>query len=222
MSVTVHNWNKRGICAEIMVQNNFCYFELSDGNKKIFHKSMPGPTATEAANELNEQLDAIIEGVVIVTMFPDAKKKTIFKEYQFKVKETPSISGFNPDYIAEKLEAALFRQKVELYQQHEKEKNQLIEKINGLNNEMNESFLDRVGKELFKSPAIQNKVLNMIDKFTGEQPKAAIHGVNEDMERIYKFIPEYKFNEFMKILADNLETDSFATLSKLNQVFNGE
>ena len=216
MSVTVHNWNKRGICAELMVQNNFCYFDLSNGSKLPFYKfDTPGATANEAANELNEQLDAISEGVVIVTMQPDKKKTTNYLQYQFKVKETPAISGLNPDYIAEKLDAALFRQKIELTQTHELEKNSLRDQIRDLNEKVNSDFFTKI----MSNPFVQNKIEKFASKFETIEPLAAIHGVNEDLERVKAHIPEPFFSSMISHLANALDKNKEDTIKKLQSIF---
>lgn len=214
---TVHKWNKRGAVAELMIKNNYCYFDLSDQTKRVFYTyNEPTATASEAANELNDQLDSISEGVVIVTIQPDAKKKIHAKEFYFKVtSDAPAISGFNGDYIAEKIEAALFRQKIELTQNFDKEKTQLSETIKGLQDEVNANFINK----LLNTPAVQNKLLTVIDKFAGNEPTAAIHGVNEDIARIHKHIPEPFFNNLLTRLADALDQDSNGTIEKLKKIF---
>lgn len=215
MSATVYKWEKRNAIADLMIKNNYCYFELSNGAGKPFYKSTPGATANEAANELNEQLDCIFEGVVIVTIQPDYKKKINYLEYYFKVKETPAISGFNPDYIGEKLEAALFRQKIELTQSFDKEKNSLSETIKGLEAEAN----DNVFNKFLNSAAVQNKLLCVIDRFTGTEKAGAINGVNEDLQRIYSHIPEPFYNDLLNKLADALDSDATGTIKKLKSIF---
>lgn len=217
MAATVHKWNKRGAVAELMIKNNYCYFDLSDASKRVFYTfNDTTATATDAANDLNEQLDGISEGVVIVTIQPDAKKKIHAKEFYFKVtSDTPAISGYNTDYISEKLEAALFRQKIELTQQHERERNQLNETIKSLNDEINSNVINK----LLNTPAVQSKLLGVIDKFTGSEPQAAIHGVNEDIIRIQKHIPEPFFNNLLTRLADALDQDATGTIEKLKKIF---
>lgn len=217
MAATVHKWNKRGQIAELMIKNNYCYFDLSDGSKNVFYTyNETGATAAEAANDLNEQLEGISEGVVIVTIQPDAKKKIHAKQYYFKVSnDTPAISGLNTDYISEKLESALFRQKIELTQNFDREKNQLNETIKGLQDEINSNVINK----LLNTPAVQSKLLGVIDKFTGLEPTAAIHGVNEDIARIQKHIPEPFFNDLLNKLADALDKDAMGTIDKLKKVF---
>jgi hypothetical protein len=217
MGATVHKWNKRGAVAELMIKNNYCYFDLSDASKRVFYTfNDTTATATDAANDLNEQLDGISEGVVIVTIQPDAKKKIHAKEFYFKVtSDAPAISGYNTDYISEKLEAALFRQKIELTQQHERERNQLNETIKSLNDEINSNVINK----LLNTPAVQSKLLGVIDKFTGSEPQAAIHGVNEDIIRIQKHIPEPFFNNLLTRLADALDKDATGTIEKLKKIF---
>lgn len=216
MSATVYKWERRGAIAELMIKNNYCYFELADATRKTFYKfDTPGATANDAANELNEQLDSIFEGVVIVTIQPDYKKKTNYREFYFKVKEAPGISGFNPDYIGEKLEAALFRQKIELTQSFDKEKNSLSETIKGLEAEAN----DNVFNKFLNSAAVQNKLLYVIDRFTGTEKPGAINGVNEDLQRIYSHIPEPFYNDLLNKLADALDSDATGTIKKLKSIF---
>lgn len=216
MSATVYKWEKRGAIADLMIKNNYSYFDLMNGAQQRFYVfDTPGATANEAANELNEQLDSIFEGVVIVTIQPDAKKKTNYRQFYFKVKETPAINGLNSDYIGEKLEAALFRQKIELTQNFDREKNQLSETIKGLQEEINGNVFNK----LLNTPAIQNKLLGVIDKFTGTEPAGAIHGVNEDLQRIYRHIPEPFYNDLINKLADALDNDASGTIEKLKKIF---
>jgi len=216
MSATVYKWEKRGAIADLMIKNNYSYFDLMNGAQQRFYIfDTPGATANEAANELNEQLDSIFEGVVIVTIQPDAKKKTNYRQFYFKVKETPAINGFNPDYIGEKLEAALFRQKIELTQNFDREKNQLSETIKGLQEEINGNVFNK----LLNTPAVQNKLLGVIDKFTGTEPAGAINGVNEDIERIKAHIPEPFFSSMILKLADALDKDEQGTIKKLQSIF---
>ena len=216
MSATVYKWEKRGAIADLMITNNYSYFDLMNGAQQRFYIfDTPGATANEAANELTEQLDSIFEGVVIVTIQPDAKKKTNYRQFYFKVRETPAINGFNPDYIGEKLEAALFRQKIELTQNFDREKNQLSETIKGLQEEINGNVFNK----LLNTPAVQNKLLGVIDKFTGTEPTGAINGVNEDIERIKAHIPEPFFSSMILKLADALDKDEQGTIKKLQSIF---
>jgi hypothetical protein len=216
MSATVYKWEKRGAIADLMIKNNYSYFDLSDGARNMFYKfDTPGATSNEAANELNEQLDSIFEGVVIVTIQPDAKKKTNYRQFYFKVRETPAINGFNPDYIGEKLEAALFRQKIELTQNFDREKNQLSETIKGLQEDANSNVFNK----LLNNPAVQNKLLGVIDRFTGTETAGAINGVNEDLQRIYRHIPEPFYNDLINKLADALDNNPTGTIEKLKKIF---
>lgn len=218
MSATVYKWEKRGAVSDYMIKNNYCYFDLMDGARNIFFRyDVPGATCNDAANELNEQLDAINEGVVIVTIQPDLKKKTNYRQFYFKVKETPVINGFNSDYIGEKLEAALFRQKIELTQQHERETAKLNDTIKELNEEINSNVFNR----LLNNPGVQAKILGVLDKFTGPQQPAAINGVNDDIDRIKNHIPEPFFSDLINKLANELDKNPTGTIEKLKKVFNG-
>jgi hypothetical protein len=216
MNATVYKWERRGQIAELMIKNNFCYFDLMDGSQKTFFRfDIAGATANEAANELNEQLDGISEGVVIVTIQENVKKKTNYQQFYFKVKETPAINGLNPDYIAEKLDAALFRQKIELTQKHEIEKNDLKEQIRDLNERVNSDIITKA----LNNPFIQNRIEKFATKFGASEPTAAINGVNEDLERIKAHIPEPFFSSMLSHLANALDKDEQGTIAKLQSIF---
>lgn len=215
MSATVHKWNKRQQIGEEMVKNNYCYFELAtNAVAKPFYYSTTGLTAAEAANELNEQLDAISEGTVYVSIQPDAKKKIHAKDWFFKItNETPAISGYNPDYINEKIEAALFRQKVEMQQAHNEKIAELNQKL--LEQSAEPNLFDKLGEFVYNMQQISSMTKRK------QEPTAAIHGVNEDLQRIYVHIPQNDFDNILKIFADKLDDPKtrFAFLKKLNEVF---
>jgi hypothetical protein len=219
MSATVIKWEKRATIAETMVKQNFTYWELSSGyNTKAFLKyDVPGALSNDAAEALTEALDTIAEGVVIVTIKENAKTKTNWLEYYFKVKEAPVVNGVNADYINEKIDWALFKQKVELTASHQAEVNRLTNELNDLKNAPSEDIFDKI------TTAFDNiQKLSAISQARKlKQPIAAINGVNEDLQRIYSVIPEDQFNDILKQFADKLTNPKtqFSFLSKLNEVF---
>lgn len=221
---TVYKWDKRGNLPDLMIRKNYCYYHLGDGIKTPFYKfNTPGATATEAAEDLNDQLDCISEGVVIVTMQVNEKKKQEFDEFKFNIaplNNTQSIGGLPKEYISEKIEAAIFKNTTELNQKFNDDRAKWERERNEIILQSNSGWGDKLYSMIEASPFAQNHLLKIINKVIGDEPIANISGVDDNtFNRITKHIPEPFFNDLLSKLADQLDADKVGTIKKLQSVF---